>query len=64
MKIEKSNLPLLAWTEADELSVTRSELGRRRREENTWMRKETLHLDEEGNPRPALVRFIVEEGGG
>ena len=41
MKIEKSNLPLLAWTEADELSVTRSELGRRRRE-NTWMRKETL----------------------
>jgi len=32
----ESNLSLLAWTEADELSVTRSELGRRRRrEENT-----------------------------
>jgi len=32
----ESNLSLLAWTEADELSVTRSELGRRRRrQENT-----------------------------
>jgi hypothetical protein len=42
--IEESNLSLLAWTGADELSVTRSELRRRRREEYTWMRKETLGL--------------------